>query len=280
MAGNGAVEALLRRDRAILLCALAALTTLAAAYTVLGVGMGMSAAEMTAGGITAGGMTGGGMMTPAAWTPAYAVLVFLMWWVMMIAMMTPSAAPMILLHAAVKRKTEPAADAAVLSAVFLGGYLAVWALFGAGATALQWALELRGLVSPAMMALTSTALGGLILLAAGLYQFTPVKHACLAHCRSPAHFLSRHHRPGAAGAFRLGVIHGAYCLGCCWFLMALLFVGGVMNLYWIAGLALFVMAEKLLPRGELVARVAGAALAAGGAAMLGAVILDTAAGLG
>ncbi len=186
----------------------------------------------------------------------------------MIAMMTPSAAPMILLHAAVTRKTQPEADAAALSAVFLAGYLAVWGAFSAAATGLQWALALRGLVSPHLMTVTSAALAGVILLAAGAYQFTAVKRACLVHCRNPAHFLARHYRPGRAGAFRFGVVHGAYCLGCCWFLMALLFFGGVMNLYWIAGIALFVAAEKLLPRGEWIARGAGGALVLGGLATL------------
>lgn len=263
----GAVETLLKRDRAILAGGLAALTLIAAAYTVLGVGMGLSAVEMTA---MAEGAGSASMTHPAAWTPGYAALVFLMWWIMMIAMMTPSAAPMILLHAAVKRRTQPAADAAALSAVFLAGYLAAWGLFSALATGLQWALELRGLVSPAMLSVTSGSLGAAILIVAGAYQFTPLKQACLRHCRSPAHFLSRHHRPGRAGAFRLGVVHGAYCLGCCWVLMALLFLGGVMNLYWIVGIALFVMAEKLLPRGEGLARLAGAALVLGGLWMLAA----------
>ncbi len=270
---DAAVEALIRRDRAILAAGLAALTLIAALYTVLGVGMGMSAVEMTAEMTAmAEGAAGAGMMQPAAWTPGYAALVFLMWWIMMIAMMTPSAAPMILLHAAVRRKTQPGRDAAALSAVFLAGYLAIWGVFSAVATGLQWALELRGLVSPAMMTVTSGALGGAILVAAGAYQFTALKQACLVQCRQPAHFLSRHHRPGRAGAFRLGVLHGAWCLGCCWALMALLFAGGVMNLWWILGLALLVMAEKLLPRGERLARIAGAALVAGGAAMLASAV--------
>lgn len=264
----GAVEAVLRRDRAVLAAGLAALTLIAALYTVLGVGMRMSAVEMTA-------MAGGPIsevMAPAAWTPGYAALVFLMWWVMMIAMMTPSAAPMILLYAAVRRKAEPGVDAAALSGVFLAGYLAVWALFSALATGLQWALELRGLIAPGMMTLTSRALGGAILLAAGLYQFTGLKQACLAHCRSPVHWLSAHYRKGPGGAFRMGVEHGAYCLGCCWALMALLFAGGIMNLYWIAGLAALVLAEKLVPRGALVARAAGAAMLAGGAALTASAI--------
>lgn len=262
----GAVEALIRRDRAVLAGGLAALVLIAALYTVTGVGLGASAVGMTA----MAEAPSHGMMTPAAWTPGYAALVFLMWWIMMIAMMTPSAAPMILLYAAVKRKTDPGRDAAALSAVFLAGYLAVWAAFSALATALQWALELRGLVSGQMMTVTSAGLGAAILIAAGAWQFTPVKQACLRHCRSPAHFLSRHHRPGRRGAFRLGMVHGAYCLGCCWFLMALLFVGGVMNLYWILGIALFVAAEKLLPRGERVTRPAGAALVLGGLWLLAA----------
>ena len=140
------------------------------------------------------------------------------------------------------------------------------------AAGLQWTLELRELVSASMLTLTSGALGGAILLAAGLYQFTPLKRACLHHCRSPVEYLSRHHRPGRAGALRLGLGHGAYCLGCCWFLMALLFFGGIMNLYWILGLALFVLGEKVLPKGDLIGRGLGAGLVLWGLLLLGSVV--------
>jgi len=250
------VEAVLKRDRLILAGALVALTLIAVLYTAFGAGLPMPAIAAAA-------------MQPAQWTPAYFGLVFAMWWVMMVAMMTPSAAPMILLYAAVKRKREPRGELARLTALFLAGYLLAWGGFSLIAAGLQWALELRGLVSPAMMALTGDALGGVILLAAGLYQFTPVKRACLHHCRSPVEYLSRHHRAGRGGALRMGLGHGAYCLGCCWFLMALLFFGGIMNLYWILGLALFVLGEKVLPRGDLIGRGLGTGLALWGMLLLG-----------
>ena len=255
---TGMIEAALKRDRLILLAALVLLTLIAALYTVLGAGMGVPAPAMA--------------MQPAHWTPAYFGLVFLMWWVMMVAMMTPSASPMILLYAAVKRKSEPRRELVLLTALFLAGYLLVWGAFSLIAAGLQWALELRGLVSASMMTLTSAALGGAILLAAGLYQFTPLKRACLHHCRSPVEYLGRNHRPGRAGALRLGLGHGAYCLGCCWFLMALLFFGGIMNLYWILGLALFVLGEKVLPRGDLIGRGVGAGLVLWGVLLLGSAV--------
>ena len=255
------IEAVLKRDRLILIAALVVLTLIAALYTVSGAGMRMPAPGVT-----------GMAMQPAQWTPAYFGLVFLMWWVMMVAMMTPSASPMILLYAAVKRQRVPRAELALLTALFLAGYLLVWGGFSLIAAGLQWALELRELVSASMLTLTSGALGGAILLAAGLYQFTPLKRACLHHCRSPVEYLSRHHRPGRAGALRLGLGHGAYCLGCCWFLMALLFFGGIMNLYWILGLALFVLGEKVLPKGDLIGRGLGAGLVLWGLLLLGSVV--------
>ena len=263
-----ALEAVLKRDRLVMVMALGVLTIIAALYTVFGVGMRMSAIEMTA--MADEPMTGMGAMAmqPAEWSLAYFGLVFLMWWVMMVAMMLPSAAPMILLYAAVKRKSEPEIEIRSLMSLFLVGYLLIWAGFSLGAAGLQWVLELRGLVSATMMTATSGALGGAILLAAGLYQFTPIKQACLRHCRSPVHFLSKHWRPGPMGALRMGVAHGIYCLGCCWFLMALLFFGGIMNLYWIVGIAFFVLFEKFLPAGHWVARGAGAGLIIWGSAVV------------
>ena len=128
------------------------------------------------------------------------------------------------------------------------------------AVASQWALEAAGLVSATMMTLIDTVPGALLLIAAGVYQFTPLKAACLSQCRSPAEFITRRKRPGTSGAFVMGLEHGAYCLGCCWFLMALLFVGGIMNLYWIVGLAALVALEKLTPFGVIAGKIAGAAL--------------------
>ncbi len=255
-------ERLLGRDRRILIASIALLFLLAGLYTVFGVGMRMSAIDMTAMRAMRD-MPGPG--APGDWSPAYAVLVFLMWWVMMVAMMLPSVSPTVLLYAALLRHANKSDRVPVYAGAFLGGYLAAWAAFSVVAATAQWALEAAGLVSATMMTLIDTWPGGLVLIAAGLFQFTPLKAKCLEHCRSPAKFLSERRRPGAVGAFRMGVEHGIYCLGCCWFLMALLFVGGIMNLLWIVGLAAIVALEKLMPRGELISKAAGAALTAWGA---------------
>jgi predicted metal-binding membrane protein len=205
-------------------------------------------------------------MRPAVWTPAYAVLIFAMWWVMMVAMMLPSAAPMLLLFARVNRKDKSAGAPLVPTALFAGGYLLGWAGFCAVAAALQWGLESARLLSP-MLVTTNRWLGAGILIAAGLSQFTPLKAMCLRHCRTPLGFLLGNWRSGRLGALRMGLEHGAFCLGCCWFLMALLFFGGVMNLYWIAGLAVFVLLEKTVPLGHWLGRLVGAVLVAWGGAL-------------
>ncbi len=187
-----------------------------------------------------------------AMQPPFGALV-LMWWLMMLAMMLPSTAPMVLLYARV-REHRGAGRPVVQPVVFVFGYIAVWLLFSvAAAAAQQW------LAGSAMM-FSDPRVGSALLIGAGLYQVSPLKSACLSRCRSPAQFLSSHWRPGFGGAVRLGMWHGAYCVGCCWLLMALLFVGGVMNLAWIAGLALIVTIERLAPRGEWIGRAAGVAL--------------------
>ena len=203
-----------------------------------------------------GPMTGASAwtMTPV-WDGPHLLLLWAMWAVMMTGMMLPSATPMILLARAGSHPYPLAA-----------GYLAVWALFSAGATVLQWRLAELGIVD-GMMEISSAKAGAVLLLLAGLYQWTPLKHACLAACQSPADFLMRHWRPGPRGAFRIGVEHGVYCVGCCWALMLLLFVGGVMNLVVIAALTLFVAFEKLAPIGLASARLSGAALIAAAAWM-------------
>jgi predicted metal-binding membrane protein len=204
------------------------------------------------------------MTASPAWTPGYALLNLAMWWVMMIAMMTPSAAPMLLLYTAVKRMGPDADRVALLSLMFLAGYLVAWGGFSLIATLAQWQIETLGLSMGAMMPIKSGALAGAVLLLAGLYQLTEVKNACLSHCRSPGAFLVQHRHPGAIGALRLGVIHGWYCLGCCWALMALLFVGGIMNIYWIVGLALYVLAEKHVPKVHVLSRLTGGILIVAG----------------
>jgi predicted metal-binding membrane protein len=193
-------------------------------------------------------LSGAGMgMTP----PPLGALV-LMWWLMMVAMMLPSATPAILLYAKV-REQRGAGGRVVQPWVFGLGYLSIWLLFSIVAAVAQ-----RLAAGSAMT--IDPRVGGALLLAAGLYQLSPLKSACLGQCRSPAQFLSRHWRPGISGALRLGILHGAYCVGCCWMLMALLFVGGVMNLLWVVGLALIVAIEKLAPGGEWFGRASGVAL--------------------
>ena len=257
----GPLEAVLRRDRMVLVAGLVAVLVMAWGWLVAGAGMEMSAVEMTA----MAGMDGW-LMRPAVWTPAYAVLIFAMWWVMMVAMMLPSAAPMLLLFARVNRKDKSAGAPLVPTALFAAGYLLGWAGFCAVAAALQWGLESARLLSP-MLVTTNRWLAAGILIAAGLSQFTPLKAMCLRHCRTPLGFLLGNWRSGRLGALRMGLEHGAFCLGCCWFLMALLFFGGVMNLYWIAGLAVFVLLEKTVPLGHWLGRLAGAVLVAWGGAL-------------
>jgi predicted metal-binding membrane protein len=276
------LEAALKRDRAIVIGGLVAAIALAWLYILLGAGMGMSAFEMTAMSTPAGdtemaGEIAGGeagtmamamaAMKPVAWTLGYAVLMFIMWWIMMIAMMLPSAAPMILLFALFNRKQREKGSPYVPSGIFAGGYIAAWGFFSLLAVAAQWGLEQTGLLS-SMMVGTSIVLGGILLIAAGLWQLTPLKQACLRHCRGPLEFMTRHWRPGRLGAFRMGLEHGAYCLGCCWFLMGLLFYGGVMNLYWIAGLAAFVLLEKTVPAGHWLGRATGLGMVAWGGLLL------------
>lgn len=245
MTETSALELVLKRERVIVAAGLAGVVALAWLYLLAGAGIDMSMAGMP--------------MEPMPWSASYAALVFAMWCVMMIAMMIPSATPTVLLFAAIKRKQRASVNPAAETWVFLCGYLLIWTGFGLGATLAQWALESAGLLSMAMES-TSRLLGGVILLAAGLYQFAPVKHACLRHCQSPLLFLSQHWRPGSAGALWMGLRHGGYCVGCCWFLMTLLFVNGVMNLVWVAGIALYVAFEKLLPHGQGLSRVAGGGL--------------------
>jgi predicted metal-binding membrane protein len=183
-----------------------------------------------------------------SWSAGYATLVFLMWWVMMAAMMLPSAAPMILLFALVNRKNCVAGSPYVSTTIFASGYLIVWGLFSLLATGAHWLLDQAGLLS-AQMSSQSASLGGLLLVLAGIYQLTPYKHACLRHCRGPLAFVIRYWRP-AGGALTMGLRHGALCVGCCWVVMGLLFYGGVMNLYWITGIATGVAGEAV-PGGRL-----------------------------
>ena len=209
-----------------------------------------------------------GMTMP--WTPAYALSVFLMWAIMMVAMMLPTALPMILLYARVAAQRETT-TALPPTFVFVGAYVAVWTAFSALAAGAQWALTTVGVVNDAMR-FDDRLPGGILLIAAGAYQLTPLKRICLAHCRTPFEFLTLHWRPGYRGALGMGVHHGAYCVGCCWFVMALLFVGGVMNLAWVAAIAAFVLAEKVLPFGQRVGQAAGTVAMLAGVSFIAAAL--------
>ncbi len=286
MTDPSVIEKLLRHDRAVILVFLGAVIAVSWAYILSGAGMGMSAFHMSslkmAFGLFSGpdagtmpdmsagaaGSAMSGMAAVMAWTPGYAVLMFFMWWIMMIAMMLPSAAPTVLLYALINRKAGARGSDRQRpwsASAFTSGYLGAWAGFSMLAVSLQWLFERNGLLSPMMLNTTSRIMAGSILLLAGLYQFTPLKEACLRHCRGPIQFLSQSWRPGIGGAFVMGLHHGAYCLGCCWGLMAILFFGGIMNLYWIIGLALIVLIEKLAPAGLKFGKLLGVGLAAWGA---------------
>jgi predicted metal-binding membrane protein len=233
----------------VTLVGLLVLTLLAWAYLLTGAGISsMSAMD--------------GMASSPGWA-----LVAAMWSAMMVAMMVPSAAPTILLYARVHRHSQDARALPPTSA-FLAGSLACWLGFAALAATLQLALERAAFASPMTMALAIRDAAAAFLIAAGVYQLSPLKDACLTRCRSPAQFISRHYRPGVWGAARLGLLHGAYCVGCCWLLMTLQCVGGVMNLAWVAALSLLVAAEKLLPGGQWIARIAGIAFIGWGVALL------------
>lgn len=262
MTPTGALERLLAKDQVIVLCAVTAVTLSAGVYTVLGTGMPMSALEMTGMARSIGAPMA--MEATGNWTVLTALVMFVMWWIMMIAMMTPSAAPTLLLFASLKRQANQTNTNLWPAWLFLAGYLVAWAGFSAVAVLLQWALQKGAVLAPTMMTLKGSAVAGGFLILAGAYQMTPFKNACLKLCQSPTQFLTRHHRPGLGGAFLMGCHHGLFCLGCCWALMLLLFVGGVMNLWWIAGLAIFIALEKISASRHWVTMISGSALIGAG----------------
>ncbi|HEX8365774.1 MAG TPA: DUF2182 domain-containing protein [Allosphingosinicella sp.] len=255
------LEALLRRDRAVVLTALGVIGLLAWIHLI-----GMAPA---APGVAMGGMETG----PAQWSAADFATMLAMWAAMMVGMMTPSVAPMLLLYARVARSAEERGQPFAATGWFALGYLLAWSAFAMLATGAQWLMEQAALMTPAM-AIADRQIGGALLVAAGVYQWTPAKNACLGRCRSPLQFIQSQggFRRERRASLMLGLKHGFYCLGCCWALMLLLFLGGVMNLLWIAALAAIVLAEKVLPGGQKLARAVGAALAvAGGAMLVGAI---------
>ena len=267
------IEALLRRERLIVLAGLLLVTTLAWSWLLTGAGTGMSVAAMTTWQFPP-------PIHPSMvedWSATYAILMFVMWWAMMIAMMTPSAAPMILLYGRAYRyeqKLGKLDNAMVPTWDFALGYLAAWAAFSVVATFSQWGLERLGLIHAMYMWSIDPAFSATLLIAAGAYQLTPLKNICLKQCRSPSQFLAENFRPGALGAASMGWKHGIYCLGCCWVLMALLFAGGIMNLVWIAGLSIFVLVEKIAPRGRWIGWAGGVAMIAAGLWIAGRAYLD------
>ncbi len=255
------LEPLLRRERVTIVAALLAVTAIAWLY------LWFQARGMA--GMSASGDMAGMVMSaaPMPWSAAHFMLILFMWCVMMVGMMVPSAAPIILIFAAVNRRKRAQGWPYVPTAIFAAGYLAAWGAFSLAATLAEWSLEQAALMAP-MMETTSAVLGGALFVAAGLYQFTPAKYACLDKCRSPLDFVLNNWREGRIGALSMGLRHGFFCLGCCWVVMLLMFFGGVMNLLWAAALAAFILVEKLGPFGRWIARVSGAAMLAFGVYLL------------
>jgi predicted metal-binding membrane protein len=262
---DAALVAVLRRDRAIVAACLLVLGVSAWGYLL------WLAADMEMGGMDMTGFrmipAGSGLMMPvtAPWQAIEFAFVFVMWAVMMLGMMTPSVAPLILIYARVGRQAAAQQQPFAASAWLASGYLLAWLSFSFIATIAQWAVEREGLLMPTM-ASASRLFGGVTLIAAGLYQWTPLKDACLRQCQTPLRFIQRHggFRGDAVGSLSLGARHGIYCVGCCWVLMALLFVGGVMNVLWITAIMIFVLIEKVVSVGRLISRVSGTGLLAAG----------------
>lgn len=241
------------RERALIGAALLVLSVLAWGYLVVqGSNSGM------AGPMAMPGTTGRG--------PEVLALNIPMWAIMMVAMMLPSASPMILTYARVHQQRAADGGAAVPTWIFVAGYLSVWVGFGVLAALAQWGLHQNALLSSAM-GKVGPLLGGGLLVTAGTFQFSGLKEACLGKCRTPLSFLMTEWRDGRAGALFMGFRHGAFCTGCCWALMLLMFVGGVMSLTWMAALALYFLVEKLVPRAERLGRITGAALICAGVAV-------------
>jgi predicted metal-binding membrane protein len=266
---DSTLETVLRRDRLVVAGALGVIAALAWGYVLwLADDMDMGGMDMTGFRMIPAGI---GIMAPtnAPWRAIEFAFVFVMWSVMMVGMMAPSAAPMILMYARLGRQGKSAGKPLAATGWFATGYVLAWICFALVATFVQWGFE-RAALLDSRMGSASNLFGGMVLIAAGVYQWTPLKDVCLAQCQTPLQFLMHHggFRGDVPSCLLLGLRHGAYCVGCCWVLMALLFVGGVMNVLWIALLALLVLLEKLTPYGRWVARVAGVACAAAGAWML------------
>lgn len=259
------IERVIQRDRLVVGLSVLAIILLSWTHLLrMAAAMGSSVSQMSMPDMP--GMSGMAMPDPQTWGVADLVSLFLMWAVMMVAMMLPSAAPMILLVVGVYRR-RTGRGARVLTGAFVLGYLAAWTAFSAAAAMLQLVLH-RAAILSGTMAVRSTMVGAAILLVAGIYQWLPIKNACLSHCRSPLAFLTREWREGLSGAFVMGLRNGLFCVGCCWALMALLFAAGVMNLTWVAAIAVFVLVEKLVRQALWFSRVSGSLLFAWGTYVL------------
>jgi predicted metal-binding membrane protein len=262
------LSTVLEKDNLIVYLSIILIIIITGVYTIFGIGMPMSAIEMTKmSGIFSipssmdmdmnMGSNNMNMDMNMGWSFSMAISMFLMWWLMMIAMMTPSAAPTLLLFHNLKRIGSERKRALSYTYFFLSGYLIVWAIFSLIACILHKFFDNSSITDIGMMQIRSIQFSGTLLIAAGIYQFTPLKNACLEKCRTPIDFLSSNNRKGAKGSFIMGAHHGLFCLGCCWALMALLFVGGVMNLFWITGLALYVLIEKIIIKARWLDKIMG-----------------------
>ena len=267
----------LEKDNLIVYLSIFLIVIITGLYTIFGIGMPMSAIEMTKmSGIFSMSssmemnmnMGSNNMDMKNRWSISMAMSMFLMWWLMMIAMMTPSAAPTLLLFHNLKKIGSEGKKALSYTYLFLFGYLIIWAIFSLIACIIHKFFDTSSITDTAMMQLKSVQFSGILLITAGVYQFTPLKNACLEKCRTPIDFLSSNNRKGAKGSFIMGAHHGLFCLGCCWALMALLFVGGVMNLFWITGLALYVLIEKIIIKARWLDKIMGLILIFFGTSLL------------
>ena len=280
------LSTVLEKDNLIVYLSIFLIVIITGLYTIFGIGMPMSAIEMTKmSGIFSisssmemnmnmgsnnmdMNMGSNNMDMKNRWSISMAMSMFLMWWLMMIAMMTPSAAPTLLLFHNLKKIVSEGKKALSYTYLFLFGYLIIWAIFSLIACIIHKFFDTSSITDVAMMQLKSVQFSGILLITAGVYQFTPLKNACLERCRTPIDFLSSSNRKGAKGSFIMGAHHGLFCLGCCLSLMALLFVGGVMNLFWISGLALYVLIEKIIIKARWLDKIMGLILIFFGTSLL------------
>lgn len=259
MESRTTIEAMLRRDCMVVLGGLIVVSALAWAYTI-----------QLVGDMAHSGVAHCALPRTEPWGAVDFFLTFVMWTVMMVAMMLPSAAPMILMFALVNRRRQEQRGPYVSAGVFLVGYLVVWTGYSAAAALAQWGLHSVALLSPRMVS-TSPVLGGALLMSAGIFQWTSLKQACLTQCRSPLDFFTTHWQEGTRGALMMGLQHGSFCVGCCWILMLVLFVVGVMSLLWMAVITAFVLIEKVAPPNRWVGRASGWLLIAWGVWMAASV---------